>query len=352
MSEPFLFQRFPALAGSLPWLPLAQLPTPVQPLTVEHAGRVVTLLVKRDDLSALPYGGNKVRKLEFLLAQARAEGATRVVTAGAFGSHHALATTVFGVRNGFAVSCVLFPQHRTPHVQDILRMIAAHGAELRFTRRMEGVPFALRRARWAHRGETVCTIPPGGSNAAGTLGYVNAALELDAQIAAGECDVPSVIHVAGGTLGTAAGLALGLALAGRRIPIQATRITSTLVTNPRTLRRLLRGTAALLERAGVRVPDVGSAMDLVSLRDDQIGGGYGHETPAGRAAAEAFRGAGLVLDPTYTAKAAAAVLADTAPAGGPVLFWHTLSAAEPLDAARGLDVLRLPRPFAAALAAS
>lgn len=350
MTEPILFERYPALSGRLPWLPLAQLPTPVQPVTVAQGGRAVTLLVKRDDLSARPYGGNKVRKLEFLLADARAQGATRVVTAGAFGSHHALATTVFGVRSGFAVSCVLFPQHRTPHVQDILRMIAAHGAELRFTRRMEGVPFALRRARWAHRGERVCTIPPGGSSAVGTLGYVNAALELDAQIAAGECDVPSVIHVAGGTLGTAAGLALGLALAGRRIPIQATRITSTLVTNPRTLRRLLRGAAALLESAGVRVPEVASVMEMVELRDDQIGAGYGHETAAGRAATDAFRAAGLVLDPTYTAKAAAAVLAAEATGAGPPLFWHTLSAAEPLEAARGLDASRLPRPFAAALA--
>lgn len=308
MSEPLLFRRHPTLAALVPWLPLASLPTPVDRITVQHAGRVVELLVKRDYLSARPYGGNKVRKLEFLLAEAKAMGSERVVTAGAFGSHHALATTIFGVQSGLRVSCVLFTQRPTPHVLEVLRLIAAHGAELRFTRRMEGVPLALRRVRWHHRDERACIIPPGGSNAVGALGFVNAALELDAQIAAGECPAPSVIHVAGGTLGTAAGLAVGLALANRPIPVQATRITSPLVTHDRAVRSLVRGTLAILRAGGVEIPDAGAVASLVTLGHGQIGEGYGRETAAGLAAAESFAAAGLTLDATYTAKAAAAVL--------------------------------------------
>src|SRR5699024_8754609 len=150
-----------------------------------------------------------------------------------------------------------------PHVRDILGMIAAHGAELRFTRRLEGVPFALQRARWAHRRERACIIPPGGSSEVGTLGYVSAALELDAQIESGEGPEPSVLHVPAGTLGTVAGIALGLRLAGRRVPIQATRITSPLVTNQRALRRLLAGVAALLEDAGAQPPPVTEVQALV-----------------------------------------------------------------------------------------
>ena len=352
MPEPLLFRRFPGLSARVGWLPLAQLPTPVHRLTIDHAGGALPLLVKRDDLSAEPYGGNKVRKLEFLLGEAKAGRAGRVVTAGAFGSHHALATTLYARREGLSATCVLFPQRLTPHVRDILGMIAAHGAELRFTRRLEGVPFALQRARWAHRRERACIIPPGGSSVAGTLGYVNAALELDAQIEAGECPEPSVIHVAAGTLGTVAGIALGLGLVGRRIPVQATRITSPLVTNPRALRRLVTGVAALLAGAGAEPPPVAQVLSLVTLRDDQIGGGYGYETAAGRAAAEAFSRAGLVLDPTYTAKAAAAVLLERPAGAAPPLFWHTLSAAEPLDAVRELDPAALPAPFARALQAS
>ena len=311
------------------------------------AGREI--LVKRDDLTARPYGGNKVRKLEFLLAEALAAGHGRVVTAGAFGSHHALATTVYGRRSGLAVTCVLFPQPLTAHVREVLGAIAAHGAELRFTRRMEGVPFALRRARWWRRAEGACIIPPGGSSPVGALGYVEAGLELDAQIRSGECSEPGCIYVAAGTLGTVAGLALGLRLAGRRIPVQAVRITSALVTNWRALRSLVRGTLGLLRPAPPLLPSVEEVLELVELRHDQVGAGYGRETAASNAAAAAFAAAGLTLDATYTAKAAAAVLAD--PRGPrPPLFWHTLSAfrPEPLEAHPNPGAL--PEPFRTILA--
>jgi 1-aminocyclopropane-1-carboxylate deaminase/D-cysteine desulfhydrase-like pyridoxal-dependent ACC family enzyme len=351
MADLRLFERFPALRSTLPREPLATLPTPITPVSLDVAGRNVPLLIKRDDLTGEPYGGNKIRKLEFLLADARRQGARRLITAGAFGSHHALATTIYGRRLGFDVSCVLFPQHRTPHVRDILRMIAAHGAELRFTRRLEGVPFALLRARWAHRHERACVVPPGGSSPLGTLGYVEAGLELDAQMRAGECDVPSAIYVAAGTLGTAAGLAIGLAIAGRAIPVFATRITAAIVTNTRVLEKLVRGTLALLEGAGAAVPDAATVLAPVRIEHGQVGAGYGRETEAGRAAHDAFAAAGLRLDPTYTAKAAAALLAaPTARGGGRPLFWLTLSRHEPRDVAAAFDVRGIPEPFAAALA--
>src|SRR5690606_14885992 len=90
-----LLERYPVLNERLPWVSLGVQRTPLT--THEIDGRAVML--KRDDLVAEPYGGNKVRKLEFLLARARAEGATRIVTAGATGSHHALATTIYGRRS-------------------------------------------------------------------------------------------------------------------------------------------------------------------------------------------------------------------------------------------------------------
>ncbi|HEX6693602.1 MAG TPA: pyridoxal-phosphate dependent enzyme, partial [Longimicrobiales bacterium] len=209
-----LYEWFPRAAAAIPWVELATLPTPIETVTLPPAGgeNALSVQVKRDDLSGDAYGGNKVRKLEFLLAAARARGATRVVTAGAFGSHHALATTVYARRLGFDVTTILFPQHVTPHVRGIPLMCAALGAEVRFTPRMEGVPFALWRAALDGRGRT-CVIPPGGSDAIGTLGYVEAGLELAAQWQESRSKRPARIHVAAGTLGTAAGLALGLALA-------------------------------------------------------------------------------------------------------------------------------------------
>jgi D-cysteine desulfhydrase len=315
-----LLDRYPTLNERLPWVSLGVERTPLT--THEVAGREI--IVKRDDLAAEPYGGNKVRKLEFLLARARAEGATRIVTAGAMGSHHALATTIYGRRLGFDVTTLLFPQHRTDHVREVLLCIADAGADLRFLQRMEMVPYGMWRTRRTH-GDQTYLVPPGGSDPVGTLGYVAAALELDGQIGGGT--EPDAIYVAAGTLGTAAGIALGLALAGRAIPVRAVRITSRLVTNRRVLRRLLQGTAALLERAGVGVGDAARrAEEGLVILDDQVGPGYGHETHAGAAATERFAEVGITLDPTYTAKAAAAVLAasDSRP-----LFWHTLSATMP-----------------------
>lgn len=332
-SSGMLFIRYPQASPHIPWLALGVSPTPLETALV--AGR--SILVKRDDLTAEPYGGNKVRKLEFILGDARGRGARRLITAGATGSHHALSTTLYGRASGFDVTTVLFPQHRTQHVREVLEAIAAAGADLRFTRRMETLPYAVWRAR-REAGPAGYVVAAGGSDPIGTLGYVAAALELDEQLEG--VQEPDAIHVAAGTLGTVAGLALGLALAGRRIPVRAIRITSTLVTNPRVLRRLVTGAARLLTAAGVPVGDAAArALASVTILDDQLGAGYGHATPEGERATELFAQAGLTLDPTYTAKAAAAVLAssDERP-----LFWHTLSARMPAPAASA----PLPSPFA------
>jgi 1-aminocyclopropane-1-carboxylate deaminase/D-cysteine desulfhydrase-like pyridoxal-dependent ACC family enzyme len=349
--EPALFRQAPALRGRVPWLPLGRFPTPVEDLDLPGFGR---LLVKRDDRCADGYAGNKVRKLEFLLADARAAGARRLITAGAAGSHHALATAFHGRRHGFDVTLVLFPQPVTPHVADILLMDHAAGAELRWVARMEAVPYGVWRARFAHRHGAPRVIPPGGSSEVGTLGYVSAALELADQLRDGATVRPSRIHVAGGTLGTAAGIAIGLAWAGLRIPVIATRITSRIVTNERVLDRLLRRTTSLLRDAGAEPPAPADAASLVHIRHDQIGTGYGRTTPAADEALQRFRELGLDLDVTYTAKAAAGVLADPAARAddAPPLFWHTLSAVEPRDLLPHATRADLPAPIAAFLASA
>jgi 1-aminocyclopropane-1-carboxylate deaminase/D-cysteine desulfhydrase-like pyridoxal-dependent ACC family enzyme len=339
-----LFERTPGLRTALPRLPLGRFPTPVEMLDI--AGR--SMLVKRDDLCADGYAGNKVRKLEFLLGAARAAGAVRLVTAGAAGSHHAFATAFHGRRHGFATSLVLFPQRLTTHVRDMLLLDHAVGAELRWVPRMEAVPYGMWRARRAHTADAPIIIPPGGSNATGSIGYVNAALELAAQIDSGLAPRPSRIHLAAGTLGTAAGLAVGLAWAGLDVPVVATRITSKLVANDRVLRKLVGGCVRLLREAGAETPSPAAALRLLELRHDQIGTGYGHATDAGDAAQDAFSELGLHLDPTYTAKAAAGLLADPSP--GLPLFWHTLSAVAPLDLLADVRAADLPPALAAYLA--
>ena len=205
-------------------------------------------------------------------------------------------------------------------------------------------------ARMAHLPDRPHVIPPGGSDAVGTLGYVSAALELAEQVAAGEAPMPDVVHVTAGTLGTVAGLALGLSLAGLPTRIHATRVTSRIVTNERVLRRLVRGAARVLHAAGLPV-EPEDALRRVVLRHDQIGAGYGRETPAGRAAASASkRPDSRSTRPTPRRRPQAPRRARRRRDGNH-LYWHTLSAGLPIEAAEGVGPNSLPAPFRDFLAA-
>jgi D-cysteine desulfhydrase len=321
-----LFDRFPTLLERVGHTPLGAWPTPVEPLRLAGRG-----WVKRDDLAAAAYGGNKVRKLEFLLGEALRQGAGRVVTAGTSGSHHALATALHARAVGLPVTVVLCPQPVTKAVRATLAALAATGAELRYASRMAAVPPGIALALLAHRQEAPFLVAPGGSDPTGTLGYVAGGLELAAQVAGGAAPRPARIHVAAGTLGTAVGLALAVALAGWDTPVVATRIVPRRLAPALLARRLARRTAALLAPGGELAPVVRAAMRSLVFRDDQVGAGYGRATEAGAAAAARFAAAGLVLDATYTAKAAASFLAELDDAGPrtELLFWHTLSATLP-----------------------
>jgi D-cysteine desulfhydrase len=318
-----LFHAFPALAPRLRSLPLGEFPTPVERLPA------LDIWVKRDDRSGAPYGGNKVRKLEFLLADAVARGARRIVTLGAFGSHHLLATTVYGRRAGLEVCGLVWPQPSTEHARDTLLLSVGAGACLHPVRNLAVVPFAMAVVGRRHHHDRCVFIPPGGSSPLGALGYVVAALEVAEQVRVGVLPPPDAIYVPFGSGGTAAGLAVGLRLAKfENTRVFAVRVFDRLFAHARGLAWLANRTAALLRAAGG--PDAGHfrARDFEVVQD-QFGGAYGCATPAARAALASAASCGLELETTYTAKALAAVLAR--PKGtGRVLFWDTFSSA-PLD---------------------
>lgn len=342
MNDLPLFRIAPALRDTVPRVPLGTFPTRLDSHELPD-GR--TLWVKRDDLSGAGYAGNKLRKLEFLLADARARGSGRLITAGATGSHHAFATAFHGAAAGMPVSLVLFPQSLNDHVRDMLLLDHAVGAELRWSSRMETVPFNLWRARYAHRADNPYMVAPGGSSDVGTLGYVNAALEFADQLRAGEMPVPSAIYVGTGTMGTAAGIAIGLAWAGLDIPVRAVRITARMLTNEHSLAALTRSTLKLLRTRGAAPPSAAEALAHVRIVHDQIGAGYGRPTEAGAAAHDLLARLDLETDPTYTAKTAAAVLAAAAADEPRPLFWHTLSRPLPRELIADVRPADLPAPF-------
>jgi 1-aminocyclopropane-1-carboxylate deaminase/D-cysteine desulfhydrase-like pyridoxal-dependent ACC family enzyme len=300
---------------------LAVTPTPL--VLAEAVSRALgcEVWIKRDDRTHPRYGGNKVRKLVPLLAAARAAGVTDVLTAGAAGSHHVLATAVHGAAMGLRVEAALSPQPASAHVEEMLRASLAQAAALHPCGSMPGAlaTLALRALTLRARGSRPMIIPVGGSNALGASGYLDAQLELIAQFAALGLPLPDVQVCALGSGGTLAGLLAGRALAGRGGELWGVRVTPPIAAPAVRLRSLARATLALR----------GSAAGCPALHvfEGALGDGYGRATGDGRRAQELFARDGVTLDDTYTAKAAAGLVALARATPRRYLFWHTLSSA-------------------------
>jgi len=243
-----------------------------------------------------------------------------VLTAGGTGSHHVLAAAVWGGRLGLEVEAVQFPQPETDDVRRTQRELDALGT-VRVTRvaspYLMPIGLAARLAALAPRRPYL--LWPGASTPIGTLGYVSAGLEL---VASGVTE-PDDVVVPLGSGGSAVGTALGLALGGwRRARVVAVRAADPIVTNRSVLRSLETGTAALLALGGW-VPRPAR----LTVDGRWFGRGYGHPTEAGRAATEWAATWDLPLEPTYTAKAFAAALAQVE-RGRRVVYVHTFAGQE------------------------
>jgi D-cysteine desulfhydrase len=299
-----LLQRFPALAD-LPHAQLGTYPSPVCQVASDRGG----LWVKRDDLNATDHGGNKVRSLEWLLGGLDPD--ETVLTAGGDGSTHILATATYAERLGAPTVAVRWRHAMHPVAEEIARQSAARCAR---TVRARTVAGAFLRLAVLRATTPRCRyIPPGGATAFGTLGHVGAGLELAGQVAAGELPEPALVVVPLGTGATAAGLALGLGIAGLTTTVVAARVVPRIALAGRRIRRLIAATRLLLaERAGVTASSLPAVP--VELDHSVYGGAYGRPLPS------AVHLAGLTLDATYSAKAATAALGRTA---RPVVFWLT-----------------------------
>ncbi|HET7585038.1 MAG TPA: pyridoxal-phosphate dependent enzyme [Gemmatimonadaceae bacterium] len=307
-------------AASLPRIPLVREPTRVECVS---AGDTPTIRIKRDDLTATPYGGNKVRSLELLLPVVRAGDV--LLTAGGEGSTHVLTTAAHARALGATVRAYQWRHAMHPVAERVRARSMALCAEVHTS---DTAVAALARATLARLSGNAHWIPPGGTSPLGTLGHVAAALELAAQVSAGELPEPSRVVVPLGTGGTAAGLALGLRLAGMRSVVTAVRVAPAIVASRRRVLRLARRTARLLERlSGVPLPRV-SPSDVEVVRW-AYGGAYGRPLPAAAGAASFLRehtAGSIALDDTYSAKAFTVAL-DLARHGTEnVLFWLTFDA--------------------------
>ena len=272
-------------------------PTPV----LEASALRPNLWIKDDGTSAPHYGGNKPRKLEFLLHDAP----PRVATMGACGSHHALATAVHGSRCGHDVHVVTFPRPANKHVGAVFAATKRRAV----TYEADDV-FAARALLGALEDQGMQAIPAGGSSPIGAMGFVRAGQELIEQIESGVCPEPRRIYIAMGTAGTIVGLSLALHNVGLATEVWGIRVVPDDWLTHADVERLVQDTASL----------TGLAAAMPHIDDRWLGDGYGEPTEASLAAVNNARGI-VELESTYTGKAMAAACADEC--DGPVLFWQT-----------------------------
>ncbi len=314
--------------SEIPHLECGQYPTPLHEMRRlrSHLGRGPRLLIKQDDMTGPVFGGNKVRKLEYVLAQAVADEADVVITVGSEQSNHARITAMLAARLGLRAVLVLNPAARYSSSgmrPASLALGELFGAEIhRVETRDERVPTMRAIAnelRFA--GRRVVEIPLGASIPLGALGYVRATLEVAAQLAANDLSPDYVFH-ASSSGGTQAGLIVGCQLAGLETQVIGVSPDDPSPSIEAEVNSIARGVASLLDLESEE------SRPAVRVLDGFVGPGYGVPSVESDAAMRLLaRVEGILLDPVYTAKAMAALLSwigegrltdrDT------VLFWHT-----------------------------
>jgi D-cysteine desulfhydrase family pyridoxal phosphate-dependent enzyme len=320
--------------GRQPRIPLATLPTPLHDaIRLREAlggpARCPRILIKRDDLTSLGLGGNKARKLEYLVADAKAQGATTLVTTGAVQSNHARMTAAAACVAGMRCVLVLTTTTERPAIAGNLLLDKLYGAEIRLVPSIDPM-FAVGNdepvvadvvAEEKAAGRVAYVIPVGGSSGIGVFGYVSGTAELVDQLSEARVS-PSRLYYASGSRGTQAGLTLGAKLCAAPYRVYGVAVSGG---EPEKIERARRIANEAAQRLGL--PERLEFSDLVTDQNF-IGEGYGIPSDA---ALEAIRILGtteaIVLDPCYTSKAMAALIQHTRggelAASDCVVFLHT-----------------------------
>ncbi|MBV4487768.1 D-cysteine desulfhydrase [Pseudomonas sp. SWRI153] len=306
-------------------LDLLNTPTPLEKLERLSAWLGREVYIKRDDLTPLAMGGNKLRKLEYLAADALAQGADTLITAGALQSNHVRQTAALAARLG--LGCVALLENSlgtdnrdyTGNGNRLLLDLFETGVELVDNLDNADEQLAALATRLRSNGKKPYLVPIGGSNALGALGYVRAGLELAEQIKQTGLDFAAVV-LASGSAGTHSGLALALSEALPQLQVIGVTVSRSDEDQRPKVQGLAERTAELL---GVELPTSFN----VELWDEYFGPRYGEPNAGTLAAVKLLAGQeGLLLDPVYTGKAMAGLLDGIGRQRfdeGPIIFLHT-----------------------------
>lgn len=288
---------------------LAHLPTPLEPMNrLSDALGGPRLWIKRDDCTGMSTGGNKTRKLEFLMGEALAQGADTVITQGATQSNHVRQTAAFCARLGLECHAILEDRTRSNdpdyRLNGNVLLDGLHGATVEHVPADTNMVEACETAAAALRakGKSPYVIPGGGSNAVGALGYANCALELVNQANEMGLKISRIVH-ATGSAGTQAGLVTGLRAINSGIPLLGIGVRAPKEKQEANVFALAQATA---DKLGC--PGVVSREDVVA-NTDYVGKGYGIPNEGTIEAIEMFaRYEGILLDPVYSGKGGAGLI--------------------------------------------
>lgn len=357
-----LFRAYPNLRGKIPYINLGSLPTPIQSCpTLAQQLNLKNLHIKCDNKSGKRlhdgsqlFGGNKVRKLEFILADALAKDVDTVMILGCVGSNTAATTAVYAQQCG--LECLVMFESQPGNsliTQRNLLLDYFYGAHMVHSPTEQLRSIATIHHFVAHKeatGKFPYVIPIGASCPLGEIGFVNAAFELKEQIDAGLLPEPDEIYVALGSAGTTAGLLLGIAATQLKSKIHAIAIEPA---EPgyfaQRIQHLCEQTNQLLHNVDAHFPLIPYTNKNIVIDECFCGQDYSIFTPEGVAAAELmYKTEDIILDGVYTGKVGAALLADAANGdlnNKNILFWNTFCADRYEMITHTLDYHHLPKAF-------
>ncbi|MCG3221545.1 MAG: pyridoxal-phosphate dependent enzyme [Candidatus Heimdallarchaeota archaeon] len=340
-----LFNRFENLIDTVPWVELIDHDTPIERLSnLERELELDSLWVKRDDKTSQVYGGNKPRKLEFILADAKRKGYDSVMTRGGVGSNFCVANAAMCNKLGLQPVAALVDQPINPIVKKNLLINLYYKNELYYIRKISRAKW-LKRWMKLKRRNIYYMLTPGGSVPLGTLGFVNAGLELKNQIDKSKIPEPDYIFVACGSAGTVAGLALGLKLAEIKAKIVAVQVSS-FIGYEGTV-KLAYDTRDMMFKFDKSVPEV--KIDNIIFETDYFGEGYAKPTEDGLAAMELIKKTQkMELESTYTGKTLAALIGfankkHNSIKKQTILFWNTFSSRDFSEDLKKMNYRDLPK---------